>query len=512
MASRLAEQHEVLLLEAGPKHHAWDFRVHMPAALSEVLTSTAYNYGFHTESEAELGNRRLYCPRGRVLGGSSSINGMIFVRGNPSDFDRWETRYGCTGWGYQSVLPHFKRSEDRPGGDPLFRGLGGPQRVQSSDVSGELNQAWLAAGSALGFPSTEDFNGAEQEGFGPFDASIADGRRQSTAVTYLDGRSSPGLTVQTGVTVNRLEFVGDQCVGVSWVNRKGGRPIQSNARKETVLCAGAIGTPQVLIRSGIGPEQELKRLAIPPVWTNDDIGEHLQDHLEIYVQAGIKKPVSIYPSTRGLGKLRAGVEWYLLKSGAGATNHFHAGAFLRSGLDAGYPDLQFHFLPIAMNYDGSQQVNHHGVQAHVGPMKPLSRGRVSIQSSDPFSSPQIQFNYLSAEEDWAVMRRGIRLAEALLGEQSFQSMGAWPLKRFGSDAELDEWIRLQAESAYHPCGTCRMGKEGEAPVSPEGEVWGVRNLRVVDASLMPEITNGNLNAVVIMMAEKIAAQMLGVAV
>ena len=248
------------LLEAGPKHHAWDFRVHMPAALSEVLTSTAYNYGFHTESEAELDNRRMYCPRGRVLGGSSSINGMIFVRGNPSDFDRWETPW-LHWWGYQSVLPHFKRSEDRPGGDPLFRGLGGPQRVQSSDVSGELNQAWLAAGSALGFPSTEDFNGAEQEGFGPFDASIADGRRQSTAVTYLDGRSSPGLTVQTGVTVNRLEFVGDQCVG-EWVNRKGGRTIQSNARKETVLCAGAIGTPSV---DSVGDwARTAEGLAIPP--------------------------------------------------------------------------------------------------------------------------------------------------------------------------------------------------------------------------------------------------------
>ena len=236
MASRLAEKYDVLLLEAGPKNRAWDFRVHMPAALSEVLTSTTYNYGFYTDSEAELGNRRLYCPRGRVLGGSSSINGMIFVRGNPGDFDRWEALYGCTGWGYRSVLPHFKRSEDRPGGDPLFRWLGGPQRVQPSDVSGELNQAWLAAGSALGFPSTEDFNGAEQEGFGPFDASIADGRRQSTAVTYLDGCSLPGLTVRTGVTVNRLEFEGDRCWGVSWVSRKGGRPLRSRARKETVLC------------------------------------------------------------------------------------------------------------------------------------------------------------------------------------------------------------------------------------------------------------------------------------
>jgi len=507
MAARLAEIGEVLLLESGPKNHAWDFRIHMPAALSEVLTTTTYNYGFYTEPESHLNQRRLYCPRGRVLGGSSSINGMIFVRGHAEDFNRWESRYGCTGWGYQDVLPFFKRSEDRPGGDPRYRGSSGPLRVQSSDVSGELNQAWLAAGESLGFMKTADFNGASQEGFGPFDASIWSGRRQSAAVAYLGSRPPATMTIETGVTVKDLIFEGDRCTGVRWQEGRRRQPNAASARRETIVCSGAIGSPQLLLRSGIGPEAELQRLGVPIVQANDHVGEHLQDHLEIYVQAGIKKPVSIYPATRGIGKLATGLDWYLRKKGAGATNHFHSGAFLRSGFDEGYPDLQFHFLPIAMNYDGSEQVNHHGMQAHVGPMKPTSRGRVRLLSTDPFADPSIQFNYLSTEQDWAVMRAGLNLAETILEQTSFKQLGAWLLQKHSSDEARDQWVRERAESAYHPCGTCRMGAPNESVVGLSGEVHGLRDLRVVDASIMPEITNGNLNAVVIMMAEKIANAM-----
>jgi len=506
MAARLARKYRVLLIEAGRADPAWDFRLQMPAALSLVLKSTRYNWAFSSEPEAKLGNRRLYCPRGKVLGGSSSINGMIFVRGNSEDFNRWAT-LGASGWSYEEVLPHFKRSETKAGGDPSYRGLEGPVRVTNGDVSSPLNQAWLEAGELLGYGVTNDFNGAQQEGFGPFDRNVADGIRQSAARAYLRGDPEidrSGLTVITQTEVLGLEFSGDRVIGVK--TYRSGRVGQFKAHQEVIVSAGAIKSPQLLMLSGIGPEKALKQFDIPCRSPIDAVGQNLQDHLEVYIQTKCLQPVSIYPSTHGLRQLGVGIEWYLAKRGAGATNHFHTGAFLRSGFDYGYPDLQFHFLPVAMDYDGKAAHRGHGFQMHVGPMKPTSRGWVSLATSDPLSAPNIVFNYNSTEQDQKVMARGIEIAREVALSASFKGLAGKEIRPGAVDVAA--FVAEHGESAYHPCGTCRMGDDVDAVTTSNGQVRGVRGLRVVDASLMPEITNGNLNAVVMMMAEKISAEML----
>ena len=507
MATRLAKNHRVLLLEAGRANPSWDFRVHMPAALSEVLKGTWYNWAYNSLPEPYMNDRVMYCPRGKVLGGSSSINGMIFVRGNPQDFNRWSEVYGATGWSYSDVLPFFKMSETKQGGDPQFRGDSGPVQITNGETDSPLCQAWLGAGQELGFDLTDDFNGARQEGFGPFDRSIAHGRRQSTAVAYLSDHAAapdaPGLTVMTKTQVQKVDLESGRVKGVTVL--LGGRLISVEAEREVICAAGAINSPQLLMLSGIGPEAELKKHDIVCHVASEEVGQNLQDHLEVYVQADCQRPVSLYPVTRGLGKLLVGARWYFFNQGPGATNHFHTGAFLRSGYDPGYPDLQFHFLPVAMDYDGKDQHKGHGFQAHVGPMKPTSRGQVTLRDANPMQAPNIQFNYNATEQDQRVMRQGIDLARELIASRSFNGLAGKELKP--GVGNLEDFIRERGESAYHPSGTCRMGADSRAVTDLDGRVKGVRGLRVVDASLMPEITNGNLNAVVIMMAEKIAAGM-----
>ncbi len=507
MATRLAKHHRVLLLEAGRADASWDFRVHMPAALSEVLKGTWYNWAYSTLPEPYLNDRVMYCPRGKVLGGSSSINGMIFVRGNPQDFNRWSDIYGAKGCSYSDVLPFFKVSETKDGGDPQFRGDSGPVQITNGDMDSPLCQAWLGAGADLGFDLTDDFNGARQEGFGPFDRSVAHGRRQSTAVAYLRDHAlapdAPGLTVVTKAQVQKLNLASNRVEGVTVV--VGGRQVSFEASREVICSAGAINSPQLLMLSGIGPEAQLKAHNIACRVASEEIGQNLQDHLEVYVQADCQKPVSLYPATRGLRKLVVGANWYFFKQGPGATNHFHTGAFLRSGFDHGYPDLQFHFLPVAMDYDGKDQHRGHGFQVHVGPMKPTSRGQVTLKDANPVHAPNIEFNYNATDQDQRVMRQGIDLARELIASQSFSGLTGKELKPGAGD--LDAFVRNRGESAYHPSGTCRMGSDPGAVTDLEGRVNGVEGLRVVDASLMPEITNGNLNAVVIMMAEKISAGM-----
>ncbi len=516
LANRLSENASVTLIEAGPHNHSLDFRLHMPAALSELLKSDRYNWAYQSAPEPGLGDRELYCPRGRVMGGSSSINGMIFVRGNPQDFERWSEQYGLTDWGYSSCLPFFKRSETAPFGDPVYRGQTGPLSISRGELANPLFAAWLSAGEQAGFPSTSDFNGEQQEGVGPFDRSIYRGERQSTAHSYIKPvRQREQLHIMTNVVTTRVIFSAGKATGVEIL--RGGKRSVLQAGKEVIVCAGAINSPQLLMLSGIGDEKALAPLGIRTVVHSADVGQHLQDHLEVYVQYACNSPVSIYPSTRWYRKPLVGLQWLISRTGDGATNHFEAGAFLQSGLGVSYPDLQYHFLPVAMDYDGKDQFAGHGFQLHVGPMKPTSRGSIRLRSADPMVSPDIRFNYASTALDREVMQRGIEIGREIVHQSAFDEFRGAEIRpgpaRPGparsvagvrQSADLDAFVRHHGESAYHPCGTCRMGADEDSVVDSEGRVRGVSNLRVVDASIMPEITNGNLNAVVIMMAEKIA--------
>jgi choline dehydrogenase len=512
MANRLAEHHSVLLLEAGTQAWRWDFRLHMPAALSEVLATDRYNWFYHSEPEPHLNQRRMYCPRGKVLGGSSAINGMIFVRGHRLDYQRWAENAGLAGWSYQDCLPFFKKSETVAGQDLDYRGDSGPLNITRGDVSNPLYQAWLTAGVEMGQNRTDDFNGVQQEGFGLFDRTIFKGMRQSTAVAYLRSAKissqecQAGLTIMTRSVVQEILFDQDQAVGVK-IKRQG-ELVQARARKEVLLCGGAINSPQLLMLSGIGQADELRSQSIDCRVELPGVGKNLQDHLEVYVQYSLKKPVSLYPVSKWYRKPWVGLQWYLNQSGPAASNHFHTGAFLRSGLDQGYPDLQFHFLPIAMDYDGKNQFQGHGLQVHVGPMKPTSRGSVSLRSDNPQDSPYIRFNYHATEQDREVMYRGIRQARDIMAQPAFAPYVDREIRPGPGLDNLDAFVREFAESAYHPSGSCRMGDDAMAVVDASGRVRGVSGLRVVDASIMPEITNGNLNAVVIMMAEKISHEIL----
>jgi len=514
MARRLAEHHSVLLLEAGSKAWGWDFRLHMPAALSQVLATDRYNWFYHSEPEPHLNQRRLYCPRGKVLGGSSAINGMIFVRGHRQDYQRWSEQTGLAGWSYQDCLPFFKKSESIDGQDLDYRGDSGPLKISRGRISNPLDKAWLTAGVEMGQDRTDDFNGVQQEGFGLFDRTIFKGKRQSTAVAYLSNakinsrhhQNQAGVTIMTRAMVQEILFDQDQAVGVKI--KRAGDIVQARVRKEVLLCGGAINSPQLLMLSGIGQADELCRQSIDCRVESPGVGKNLQDHLEVYVQYSLKKPVSLYPITRWYRKPWVGLQWYLNQSGPAASNHFHTGAFLRSGLDQDYPDLQFHFLPIAMDYDGKNQFQGHGLQVHVGPMKPTSRGSVSLRSDNPHDSPSIQFNYHATEQDRSVMFRGVKLARDIMAQPVFEPYVDREIRPGPGQDDLDAFVRQFAESAYHPSGTCRMGDDAMAVVDPSGRVRGVSGLRIVDASIMPEITNGNLNAVVIMMAEKISHEIL----
>lgn len=513
LANRLSVDASVALIEAGPADFSLDFRIHMPAALSEVLTSGHYNWNYETEPEPHLDDRRLYCPRGRVLGGSSSINGMIFVRGNPGDYNRWAENFGLENWRYESCLPYFRRSETVhfDAEENRYRGGTGPLNVSRGKLDNPLFHAWIDAAREAGYPVTDDFNGASQEGAGPFDRSIFRGKRQSTARAFLKPvRHRLNLAVMTRTQVTGIEFDGDRAVGVHCRHR--GRTEVVRANREVILAGGAINSPQLLMLSGIGDREQLEFHGIESRQHLPGVGQNLQDHLEIYVQYACPEPVSIYHSTQWYRKPFVGIEWYLTSTGDGATNHFDAGAFLKSSDEKAFPDLQYHFLPIAMDYDGKDQYRGHGFQAHVGPMKPTSRGSVTLNSADPLAAPRVIFNYNETEEDREVMRRGIRMAREIISQPAFNRFRGEELRPGAdsdSDEALDEFVRRYSESAYHPSCTCRMGNDAMAVVDSAGSVHGIEGLRVVDASIMPEITNGNLNAPVIMMAEKISDEIIG---
>ncbi len=472
LANRLSAEHSVLLIEAGPKDHGLDFRLHMPAALSQVLATDRYNWFYNTEPEAALDNRQLYCPRGRVLGGSSAINGMIYVRGNPGDFDQWARLLNDTSWDYEHCLPYFKKSERADAGQDEWRGRDGLLNVRQGKTPSPLYDAWLAAGEQAGHNIQSDLNGVEQEGVGRFDSTIHKGKRGSVARTYLHPvLDRANLTVLTNQLVTAIEFDGPpnnkQAMGVRARHRhkKNQSPTLYRAEREVIISAGAINSPQLLMLSGIGDASHLSQHGIETIVDSPEVGQNLSDHLEIYVQYACRQPVSIYPALKWYRKPWIGLEWYLNQSGPGATNHFEAGGFLRSSASVPYPVLQFHFLPIAMDYDGKQKHEGHGFQVHVGPMKPTSRGRVSLNSADPSMAPKIQFNYHQTAEDQAVMKRGIEMVREIVRQPAFADLAGEELRP--GNLSLDDFIRQHAESAYHPSCTCAMGKvvDSEARVN-----------------------------------------------
>lgn len=509
LAERLSadDRFEVLLLEqggsdAGPL-------IQMPAALSHPMNMSRYDWGYRSEPEAGLDGRRLAAPRGKVLGGSSSINGMVYVRGHRKDFDHWVSM-GASGWGFDDVLPHFRAIEAAPHGDTVWRGHHGPMHVTRPAAAHPLHQAFLAAAVQAGYPLTQDYNGAEQQGFGPLEQTIWRGTRWSAANAWLHpARRRPNLALRRGL-VSRVLMNGDRAVGVELLRR--GRSERILARREVILAASAFNSPALLLRSGIGPAAELAALDIDVVADRPGVGRNLQDHLEIYVQQACLEPISLRRHLTLPGQARVGLEWLLTREGIGASNHFETGGFICSP-DADYPDIQFHFLPLAIRYDGRRPAGGDGFQVHVGPMRSKSRGRVTLSSADPLAAPRINFGYLSDPDDLLAFRHGIKVSRELFAQEAFREWAGEELAPgtgVRSHGELDAFVRAEAESAYHPCGSCRMGgvDDPDAVVDPRCRVIGIRDLRVVDSSIFPRITNGNLNAPTLMVAHRAAALIL----
>jgi choline dehydrogenase len=514
LAYRLSEAGKsVIVIEHGGTD-AGPF-IQMPGALSYPMNMKRYDWGYRTEPEPHLGGRRLACPRGKVIGGSSSINGMIYVRGHARDYDNWRDQ-GAAGWGYADVLPYFQRLESwhsgGHGGDPDWRGTGGPLHVTRGARTNPLTQAFVEAGAQAGYGVTGDYNGHRQEGVGPFDMTVWQGERWSAAKAYLrPAMKRENCNLIRGFA-RRVVIQNGRAVAVEI--EQGGQITQIAANVEVILAASAINSPKLLMLSGIGPAAHLREHGIDVVADRPGVGQNLQDHLEVYVQAAASQPVSLYKYWNLLGKAYVGARWLLTRTGPGASNQFESAGFIRSRAGVEYPDLQIHFLPIAVRYDGQTAAEGHGFQAHIGPMRSPSRGAVSLTSSDPKSDPRIFFNYMSHEQDWADFRQGIRLVRDIFAQDAFKpfySHEIQPGDHAQSDEMLDDFIRDHAESAYHPCGTCKMGAKEDpmAVVDPETRVIGVDGLRVADSSIFPRITNGNLNAPSILVGEKASDHILG---
>ncbi|HXE24175.1 MAG TPA: choline dehydrogenase [Roseiarcus sp.] len=512
LADRLTEdgRSSVLVLEYGGSDRS--IFIQMPAALSIPMNSRTYNWGYESEPEPHLNGRRISCPRGKVLGGSSSINGMVYVRGHPLDFERWEEE-GAKGWGFSSVLPYFRRAESFAGGADAYRGGEGPLTTARGRKSNPLYGAFIEAGRQAGYAVSADLNGERQEGFGALDMTVRDGVRASAANAYLrPAMKRPNLNVLTHALATRVVFEGRRAAGVHY--RRHGRERMAKARREVILSGGAINSPQLLKLSGVGPAEELRSLGIDVVADRGGVGENLQDHLELTVQVASRQPITLFSYTGLVGRALVGAEWLMRGRGLGASNHFEAGGFIRSRAGVRYPDIQFHFLPMAVAYDGSTLAREHGFQAHVGPMRSKSRGSVRLKSADPAEKPRIAFNYMSHPDDWTEMRACVRLTREIFAQKAFDPHRGREIKpgpKCVSDAAIDAFVREHVESAYHPSCTCRMGSPADplAVVDPETRVIGVEALRVVDSSIMPSITNGNLNAPTIMIGEKAADMIRG---
>jgi choline dehydrogenase len=515
LANRLTEDPDVtvLLLEAGPGDRS--IFIHMPSAFAYPLANDKFNWFYHSEPEPFMDNRPMYCPRGRVLGGSSSINGMVYIRGHALDYDGWASYKGLDNWSYADCLPYFRKAETRAKGGDAYRGDSGPLNVSTGACANPLYTAFIEAGQQAGYAYTDDMNGYRQEGLGPMDMTVHKGRRWSTAMAYLrPAMKRPNLQVRTRALVAKVAFAPEtnppQAVGVEVVN--GHRTDLLRAKREVILCSGAINSPQLLQLSGVGNPDDLRKLGIPVVAALPGVGANLQDHLETYVQYACKEPITLFNAMHPVAKVKIGAEWMLKGTGLGATNHFESGGFIRSAAGVKHPDLQYHFLPMAIQYDGSAPASFHGFQAHVGPMRPTSRGAVTLKTASPKDAPRILFNYMATEQDRKEMRAGIRLTREIFSQAAFDKYrgdAVSPKDDVQTDAEIDAHIRAHGESALHPSCTCRMGTDAMAVTDGAGRVHGITHLRVVDASIMPDVVSGNLNAPTIMLAEKIADAIRG---
>ncbi len=514
MAYRLSEAGaSVLVIEHGGTD-VGPF-IQMPAALSYPMNMSRYDWGYESEPEQYLNNRRLACPRGKVIGGSSSINGMVYVRGHARDFDTW-AEMGADGWSYADVLPYYKRMETwhdgGHGGDTAWRGTDGPLHVSRGPRANPLFQAFVDAGQQAGYEVTGDYNGEKQEGFGPMEQTVWKGRRWSAANAYLKpALKRENCDIVRGLA-SRVVIEDGRATGVELI--RGGKKEIIRARREVVLAASSINSPKLLMLSGIGPAAQLAEHGIEVIADRPGVGANLQDHLELYIQQASLKPITLYKHWNLVSKGLIGAQWLFTKTGLGASNQFESAAFIRSKPGVEYPDIQYHFLPIAVRYDGQAAAEGHGFQAHVGPMRSPSRGSVTLRSNRPEDAPVIQFNYMSHEQDWDDFRTCIRLTREIFGQEAFKPFAGKEIQPgvgLQTDEELNGFIAEHAESAYHPCGTCRMGRADDkmAVVDPEGRVIGVGGLRVADSSVFPQITNGNLNAPSIMVGEKVSDHLLG---
>nr|WP_255720755.1 choline dehydrogenase [Acuticoccus kalidii] len=489
--------------------------IQMPAALSIPMNMSRYDWGYQSEPEPHLGGRRLACPRGKVIGGSSSINGMVYVRGHAMDFDHW-AEAGASGWAYADVLPYFRRMETwhdgGHGGDPTWRGHDGPLHVTRGPRTNPLFRAFVDAGREAGFETTDDYNGEKQEGFGPMEATIWKGRRWSTANAYLRPALRRRNVDLVRCFVRRIVMNNGRAIGVEV--ERGGQVEVVRARREVIVAASSINSPKLLMLSGIGPAAHLSENGIGVVADRPGVGANLQDHLELYVQQASTQPITLYKHWNLVSKAVIGAQWLFTGKGLGASNQFESAAFIRSRAGIPYPDIQFHFLPFAVRYDGKAAAEGHGYQVHVGPMRANSRGEVRLAGADPRTAPTIRFNYLSTEEDRADFRRAIRVTREIFAQPAFapyRGREIQPGADLTTDDALDAVVAEHAESAYHPCGTCRMGRADDpmAVVDPECRVIGIDNLRLADSSIFPRITNGNINGPSIMVGEKASDHILG---
>jgi choline dehydrogenase len=515
MAARLSEdgKYSVLVLEYGGTD-AGPF-IQMPGALSFPMNMRRYDWGYKSEPEPHLDGRELACPRGKVIGGSSSINGMVYVRGHAGDYDNWAEN-GAEGWSYSDVLPYFLRMENwhesGQGGDGHWRGTDGPLHITRGKRDIPLHQAFVEAGQQAGFEVTKDYNGEQQEGFSPMEQTVYKGQRWSAANAYLKpALKRPNLDLHKCMA-RRIVIEDGEAVGVEV--QSGKKIYIVHALKEVIVAASAINSPKLLMLSGIGPAQHLKEMGIPVVADRPGVGQNLQDHLELCIQQACTLPITLFKYWNPIGKLGVGIQWLFNKTGPGSSNAFESCAFLRSKPGIKYPDIQYHFLPIAVRYDGQAAADGHGFQAHVGPMRSPSRGSVTLRSSDPDDDPKILFNYMSDPQDWTDFRHCIRLTRDIFGQDAFgpyRGKEIQPGSEVQTDTELNAFILKHVESAYHPCGTCKIGHRDNpmAVVDPECRVIGVDALRVVDSSIFPRIPNGNLNGPSIMVGEKGADMILG---